>query len=518
MKSFFLLAFSPFLLSAITAHGLATNQLKVQTSSGKIAGIIEEAQPNVRQFLGIPYAQSPLNELRWEPPRALPKNASTTTIEATKLPPSCQQFLSRTGTSIYIDSVLQFNLQGLNTTGAVSEDCLTLSVWTPTLSFKSSAHSHSKLLPVLIFIYGGAFQGGGQDVSYQLPPQWVQRTQDHIVVSFNYRLNIFGFPNALGLTTQNLGLLDQRLAVQWIQQNIRAFGGDPERMVLWGQSAGSMSVDFYSYAYPTDPIVKGLIMDSGTSYLPIRSYDYSGSNFSFVATKLGCTTTDPTEQLSWMRSLPASKLEGFVQQYSENGTSPGLNFNPIPDNKTIFTNYTSRGLAGQQSHLPAIIGSNANEGVAFVSYPIADPAAGVNTTAATLATLNVIFCPATETISVRQATGRPTYRYLYAGNFSNISPLPWEGAYHSAELPMLFGTFDNFRGQGSELESATSEAMQDAWVAFARDGTKGLEGTGWMPYELGGGNAREFGAGVAVGDASIADTEAMCEGPFAASS
>lgn len=123
------------------------------------------------------------------------------------------------------------------------------------------------------------------------------------------------------------------------------------------------------------------------------------------------------------------------------------------------------------------------------------------------------FCPATQTTRLRQQTGRTTFRYLYAGNFTNISPRPWLGAYHSAELPLLMGTHGNFRGASSELEEETSRAFQDAYVAFASDPTGGLSGQGWEVYAaLGSSDVREFGAGVAAKDASVADMEALCDG------
>ena len=151
------------------------------------------------------------------------------------------QYLNNQGDSLYVREILEFNLQGLNRTGDVSEDCLTISVWTPSDAqdedcrwgghhrgppMKHENEGKGDRLPVLIFFYGGGFSTGGEDVPYQIPAQWVNRTPDHLVVSFNYRLNIFGYPNAAGLDQQNFGLLDQRAAVEWCKKNIAAFGGD----------------------------------------------------------------------------------------------------------------------------------------------------------------------------------------------------------------------------------------------------------------------------------------------------
>jgi cholinesterase len=131
-----------------------------------IHGVVEHAYPSVRQFLGIPYAQPPVEELRWEAPQALQLPQS---VNATALGRSCTQFLA-TIPSVANQDVLEFNIQDANSTG---EDCLTLSVWTP---------QHAKGLPVLVFIYGGGWYWGGQNEPYQIPTQWVQRTKDLIVV------------------------------------------------------------------------------------------------------------------------------------------------------------------------------------------------------------------------------------------------------------------------------------------------------------------------------------------------
>lgn len=248
------------------------DEMSVQTSSGLVHGIKDSKYPNVRQFLGIPFAQPPTGSLRFEPPQALPASAAKKVVNNTQLPPSCMQYLNTESPGVYVDQILEFGLQGLNRTGSISEDCLTLSVWTPTSNNNQSCRSN-ELLPVEIWIYGGGFSTGGQDVPYQIPSQWVERTQDHIVASINYRVNIFGFPNAAGLSDQNVGLLDQRAAVEWVRDNIVRFGGDPSRMLLWGQSAGSISVDYYNYAYPKDPIVSAFSMDSGTAFSVIQSVD-----------------------------------------------------------------------------------------------------------------------------------------------------------------------------------------------------------------------------------------------------
>lgn len=344
MKSFATLTFLQTVLAFSPGRRQGSGDgLQVSTTSGQVHGKIDPSLPNVRQFLGIPYAQPPVGDRRWAPPELL--DDPDAQISAVELPPSCIQSLSTASPSVYNRDVLEFNLQGLNTTGAISEDCLTASVWAP-------ANAQSGL-PVLIYVYGGGFQTGGQDVPYQIPAQWVNRTQDHIVVSFNYRLNIFGFPNAAGLEEQNVGLLDQRAFVQWCQKNIAAFGGDPSRMVLWGQSAGSISVDMYNFAYPDDPVVGGFIMDSGTAESGLTSADTPHSNFTFVAENVGCDglSGDPAKELECMRGVDAIQIKDFLLSYGESGASPSLSFNPVPDEKVVFSNYTELALQDKQAQI-----------------------------------------------------------------------------------------------------------------------------------------------------------------------
>lgn len=170
----------------------------------------------------------------------------------------------------------------------------------------------------------------------------------------SYRLNIFGFPTAAALEDQNFGLMDQRFAVEWIQENIAKFGGDAERMVIWGQSAGSTAVDMYNFAYAEEPIVKGLIMDSGTAHLDIlinrETTDFS--SFSLVAAHFGCgNQTTPEAELQCMRKVPAAELEKFVATYEDSGASPSINFIPVVDDKLVFNNYTEKAAGGEMSDL-----------------------------------------------------------------------------------------------------------------------------------------------------------------------
>ncbi|OCL09500.1 para-nitrobenzyl esterase [Glonium stellatum] len=481
----------------------AVSSLSISTSVGTVYGLINGTTPNVAQFLGVPYAEPPIGDLRWLP--AIPKS-KVGSIDATAFGPNCPQY-DTSIPSVYEVDTRQFLIPSNST----SEDCLFANIWAP---YNYNKENDKILLPVIVWIYGGGFQTGGGNIEYQIPSQWVERSQKHIVVGINYRLNIFGFPNAAGLNQSdlNLGLLDQRLALEWVRFNIANFGGDPARISLWGQSAGAMSVDYYNFAYPNDPIVSGLIMDSGTALLPSGTTDPFHSNFTFVAGQFGCGNLSAEAELACMRNVSQADIESFLRSYGDSGKSPALSFNPVVDNRTKFANFTSRALAKNFTQVPAIIGTNTDEGRSLVQWNPNGP----NMTAANLVTLNAFLCPADKTTINRYAVGATTFRYLYAGNFSNISPRLWEGAYHSSELPLIFGTSGIVRGASTVFELALSMRMQDLYLAFAQDNIHGLPAERWSAYEPEG-TAMLLGSGETVTqNVSVEVLEAPCDGSAAA--
>ncbi|CZR66959.1 related to triacylglycerol lipase V precursor [Phialocephala subalpina] len=463
-------------LLSLLSLALGNDGLTIQTTVGEIQGFINASSPLVRQFLGIPYAEPPIGNLRFAPPQT--KSPSQETLNATTFAPSCMQQFSNTST-IYTVQVPQFLING-----GQSEDCLYLNIWAPALKTESPQEVP---LPVFVYIPGGGFTSGGANSIAKFPDRWIQRTQSHIVVVMNYRVNVFGFPNAKGLTDLNPGLMDQRKAVEWVRDNIASFGGDPRRITLWGQSAGGASVGLYGYAYPNDPIVTSLICDSGSANL-LGSTDVAQSNFTFLAGLVGCGNySDGEKELECMRGVDAVTIENALSNYGIAGTKPSISFTPFPDNKTAFGNTTDRAVRGLVAKIPAILGSNANEGAGFVSYTTNGPGA-----AALFATTeSIIACPLAKEVRTRNLVGLPTYRYQYAGNFSNISPVDWMGAYHSSELPLLFGTHDQvFKGPSTAFEYNVSHTMEALWLSFASNPSGGparwTKETGyfaWPQYE-----------------------------------
>ncbi|RDW79896.1 hypothetical protein BP6252_04534 [Coleophoma cylindrospora] len=489
--------------------------LMVTTSTGSFTGMLNPRYNNVREFRSVPYAKPPVGERRWLPPANLSRSSKHST--SIRFPPSCPQYVSGIH-SVWSDIVPQYfiNDGNFNTTAGLqaqssAEDCLKLAIWTP-----ANATSNSSL-PVLMFMTGGGFSTGGIDIDYQVPPSWVSRTQSHIVVTINYRVNIMGFPNAAGLDDQNLGILDQRMALEWLHANVKSFGGNPNAITLWGQSAGSMSTSYHSYAYYGNPIAAGYFMQSGTALKPLGTPDVTHTNFTFVAKNLGCDfPEDADAELDCMRQVPINMIINFWGQYSDSGKTPALRFAPIADERIIFSNYTARAEAGLVAKVPAISSNAANEAASLSTYPANNVTAGPYQVAVDAATLSDWICDSANNSALRKAGGLTTYRYQHASNFSNISPLDWLGAYHSSDLPFNFGTYGIVRGNGTAFEREVSETMQNYIYAFITDPENGPRQLGWVPFDpdaADGGTMLRFGAdGLAVQNVTGNEVDGPCFG------
>ncbi|TGO85212.1 hypothetical protein BPOR_0419g00030 [Botrytis porri] len=215
---------------------------------------------------------------------------------------------------------------------------------------------------------------GGSSVLYQNPQRWVQRTQSHIVVSLQYRLNFFSQPNT---PTENAGLyiFDARAALEWIRDNIAAFGGNASRMVLWGQSAGATLTGALSIGWPDNPIVTGFIQDFGAvegQGVHTVYTDTTHSNFTFLANELGCTgnTASKTECMS---TYPQADIEAFIQYWTDAGKTPELGFQSYNDNNNTFANCTAAYLSGNYAKLPKILGHNLIDGASTATLSSGPP-------------------------------------------------------------------------------------------------------------------------------------------------
>lgn len=231
-------------LAALAAAGVGAPPTLAQMTGtavqqGRVAGT---KHGEVAAFLGVPFAAPPTGERRWKPPA--PASSWNGVRKADALPASCQQGVTPNGFGPWTHEYV--------VTSAVSEDCLYLNVWTP-------AKTSGEKLPVLVWIHGGGFSGGSASVPIYDGSKLAAKGV--VVIAINYRLGLYGFLAHPALTAEspahasgNYGLLDQVAALQWIKANVAAFGGDPDRVTIAGQSAGAMSV----HHLIASPLAKGL--------------------------------------------------------------------------------------------------------------------------------------------------------------------------------------------------------------------------------------------------------------------
>ncbi|KAK1836828.1 acetylcholinesterase [Podospora conica] len=418
--------------------------LTVNTSSGIFTGFTDPSLPDTYQWLGIPYAQPPTGTRRFMPPeKALWDGAHT----AQAYKPIC---LQDTGDKVGVYWELVPEYQNRD---AESEDCLYLNIWGPRTRLPGSPNK----LPVIIWVVGGGFKEGGGHADYYVPDRWIERTQTHLVVTFNYRLNIFGFPGSPAANL-NVGLMDIRLVIKWLKDNIDGFGGDPNRMVLWGHSAGANAVIMYGYAHPEKPIVRGLI--AGSSGTPTITAT-SSSVFHDLAQVIGCANLSSAAELACVQAIDPFVLRDAVDAFNTNPFR-GL-FRPIADGVTVFANLTERLENGQIANIPLIAGYTWNEPAAFLEF---DPLA-TSPPAPTVPGTEGLACGIKREALNRVKYGLTTYRYLFSGDFINTTPRYWLGGMHCSELPLVFGTHHLYRGNSTEFEWQTSFAMESFWVAFA---------------------------------------------------
>ncbi|KAI1803186.1 alpha/beta-hydrolase [Daldinia bambusicola] len=513
-----------FLLVSILVKILAASRLcdrydeptlTVGTLTGKYTGLRNPEYPGVREFRNIPYAEPPVGKLRWKPP--VPLRPSQTHHYSYRFPPSCPQYLT-SNLSLWNANITNFSISTGDQSHhagemaqTTAEDCLSLAIWTPI-----NATSQDKL-PVGLFLPGGSFKGGGLDAPYHIPAGWVNRSQKHIMVTMNYRVNIFGFPNAAGLEDNNLGILDQRLALEWVYANIGAFGGDPSRITVWGHSAGGVSADVLNFGYYENPLAAGFFLMSGTAMRTFSQGDNAlQTNFTYIAKELGCDFPDDTiAEVECMRQVPVNLITNFVGHYGDKKKKPSLFFRPTADDRVIFKNYTERAEKRFISKVPALISDTSNEQSSLISYPIDNLIQGPNKTEVDEGTLEDFICPAFNSSNVRDANNLTTYRYQYVGNYSNLTPFSWMGAYHGADLPMIFGSY-NITGGATDFQRQVAETMQDYVLAFLTDPENGLKSFGWLPngYESRvDGLMVRFGAGnIIVRSINASDVDVGCTG------
>jgi carboxylesterase type B len=452
----------------------ASFPLQVQIDAGAIQGT-PSSTPSIAVFKGIPYARPPVGALRWKPPMA-PRHWKGVRA-ADHFGRSCLQ-VSR-----------QTTIAGSrNPTDAPSEDCLYLDVWTP-------AHQVTDRLPVMVWIYGGGFQAGSSS-NPQFDGEGLA-AKGVVRVQMNYRLGIYGFLSHPDLDREsphhasgNYGLLDQIEALKWVKRNISAFGGDPQRVTIFGQSAGGGSVHILSLSPLADGLFQRAISENGllfsgdpflqerspSAYLPIREAE--ARNVEYL--KKGGVTS-----LRQLRSMSADAINALPRT-----PFPPAFFGPIQDGWLLPEGMAELYAKGRQSHVPFMAGWTS------VYYP------GLQITPATyelwaharfgsMAEEYLSLYPASTDQAAAEAVeqgARDSYRsslllwarqraskdsstYIYYFNHGLPGSAKEKfGAGAGAEIPYVMNSLTKIEGNFRGVDHQIAEMMSSYWVNFATTG------------------------------------------------
>lgn len=464
----------------LTAPGSAD---LIATREGLVQGELSAA--GFRRFLGIPYVAAPLGERRWRAPQAAPPRPRV--LSATALGPSCPQRAVGEG---FFPSDL----------GLIDEDCLRLNVWTPPVGADPK--------PVMVWIHGGGLtQGSASERRADGGPFYdgARLSDDGVVmVSINYRLGPLGyvaFREFAGEapdhpTAGNYGLLDQIAAVTWVRDNIAAFGGDPTRVTIFGESAGGVSVCALMASPPAQGLFHRAIIQSGNCRRTLAGLESASGNQEAgflqgdrIIGTLGCGSAP--DRRACLRAQPWSRLIEVLQPTVGFGRS-GESFGLLLDQYSLSLPPGVAIESGAVARVPLIVGVNADEyttllpvearpptvaayealvrgsfpaiaPLVLAQYPASAYPAPWYAWADLLDDLNFA-CPARLAAERHQARGHRAWRYIYTHVFANATaPL---GAFHGAELSFLFGPGNGFTASEVEL----SARIQRYWARFATTG------------------------------------------------
>ena len=468
-------------------------QTIVNTQYGQVQGSVNG---NVYQFLGIPYAKPPVNQLRWKAPEN--PDSWTGILNTTAFKPACPQKDFKPDNS--------FTIKG-------DEDCLYLNIWTPQLGAAQKA--------VMVFIHGGGNQQGSASDSsggtYLYFGKNLSERGDVVVVTIQYRLGPLGFLVHPGLEAENpnnksgnYAVLDQILALQWIKNNIANFGGDTSRIMIFGESAGGSNVGNLLLT----PLSAGLFHRACIqSAVPvIEDYNVAkNKGIAYVDSFISSGT--PTQKIAHMRSLPADSLL-FMMESPLQGGVVSSKWKTVKDD-VIFNEFAMDALKNGNFHkVPFMIGSNSEEmsisaptvvTPAMVSAlintyipPIHRPQANIlyppgnNNTEAKQSYISIL-TDAQFTSTTRRAaqcvsvnSPEPVYRYFFTYRHSVAALAPY-GAYHGMELFYVFNNWENATlGQGvlfKPSDDSVQNIMREYWVNFAKTGNPNNSNLpNWVTY------------------------------------
>jgi len=469
--------------------GAAAPPTQVAVDGGVVQGALHEG---VLSFKGIPFAAPPVGPLRWQPPQ--PVEHWSGVRPAVSYGPDCMQ--------------IPFPNDAAPLRTVPSEDCLYLNVWRP-------AHRLAHKLPVMVWIYGGGFVNGGTSPAVY---DGTQFARDGIVlVSFNYRLGNFGFFAHPALSDEqhsgplgNYAFMDQIAALEWVQRNIAAFGGDPAQVTIFGESAGGMSV----HVLLTTPLARGLfhraiIESAGGRPGLLGSRPLSGGANSAEAVGLALAKRFGIEgqggaAVAQLRALPASKLVSGLNMATA-GRDPTYVGGPILDGKLVLGAPLDLYIGGRGARVPVVIGANSMD-IGFLQartledlyasfgpdaaearalYPAAE-GADLRAIALEAGGDQTMIEPARAIARVLAGRGQPVYafRFSYVPESLRAS---LRGAPHASEIPFVFDTVAAKYGKDlTPADRSAARMMHRHWVAFARTGAPEVPGApAWPAYRSG---------------------------------
>ena len=470
---------------AVAVPAAAATPLSARLAEGWVQGAAERG---VIAFKGIPYAEPPVGPLRWAPPQ--PVKPWRGVRPALHFGADCMQ-LPTPG-----------DMAPLRT--EPEEDCLYLNVWRP-------RSATARRLPVMVWIYGGGFVDGGASPAVYDGTEFAR--DGVVLVSFNYRLGNFGFFAFPALVRQggavgNYAFMDQIAALQWVQRNIAAFGGDPRNVTIFGESAGGMSVN----ALLETPLARGLfqkaIVESGAgrgNIMPARPLAGSPDSAEAMGVRLARhfgIEGQGAHALAALRAIPAAKLvDGLnMQTLLSDHTYVG---GPIVDDRLYFGAPLDVFAAGKGARVPVLIGANSADigflrvksleelfarfgADAAVARRIYDPDGQrtLQQVSGEAGGDQWMIEPARAIARALSGRGQRVYEYRFSYVASSMRGV-WPGALHATEIPFVFDTVKAHYGvQTSRADQAMAREMHAYWVAFARTGRPDPPGEpAWPRYE-----------------------------------
>jgi len=451
----------------------------VRVEGGLVAGTSEDG---LTVYRGIPFAAPPVGDLRWRAPQPAPKWKGVK--RADKFAPACMQGGPPGST-------------GSNQGPGMSEDCLYLNVWTP-------AKAAGDRVPVLVWIYGGGFAGGA--TSNPTYSGEVLAKRGVVLVSIAYRVGTLGFLAHPGLSAEskdrvsgNYGLLDMIAGLQWIQRNIAAFGGDPRRVTIFGESAGGIAVSMLCASPLAKGLFHGAISQSGGSFGPPRPGGMPGENMQRLtdAERAGEAYARAAGALSVadLRKLPAERV------LATSGGQRGLGW-PIVDGWVIPDDQYKLYETRRYNDTPILVGYNSDEGLSF--SPAKTPRAYIDSVRQRYGPfadkLLELYPPADTTVPktardltrdamfgwhtwawarLQSRTGKSKVFYYYFDQHPDYppgSPREGQGTPHGADVPFVFGHLGAPNRQAAPGDEELSQAMVAYWTNFAKHGDPNGDG------------------------------------------